>query len=113
MGQFVLQALFPARRGADGWELQNTAMGRFGVSTQYQAGHQLALGEIMAAARRTVIGQAPSAQLRGQSRHAFDGQNRLRFITHAILDVSTTQPFNKDFNRAVFGDIPKRPADWD
>src|SRR5580700_5437407 len=100
MRQLVLQPQHLAYAGTDREKLNHSAIAGLGVSTYNQASHQLALGEIMPAARGAIVGQVAGTQLHGQGGNTFDDRSRRCFVTHGILDVSNTRPFKKDFYKA-------------
>lgn len=79
--QFIFHPQSAAQRVAGGKDFEQAPVGGLEISAQNQAGHELALGEILAAGHRTVVTEMALAQGHGQSSHAF--QSRLLF-SHAL-----------------------------
>jgi len=83
---------FPQVR-ADGQQLQHPAIGGLQIRPQDQARHQLPLREIMPAARGTIVGQMPPAQLHRQFRHPLHRRFLGRFLAHPLTDAPEIKRF--------------------
>jgi hypothetical protein len=92
------QALAQIRAGRQ--QVQHPAVGGLEISPHDQTTHQLALGEIVAAARGAVVSQMSGTQLHGQFGHSL--HQRLGFLRcfHALLDTFAPSPFKKGFYKA-------------
>ena len=73
-GRKVGQLLFQPKSGAQPivscQNIKQPAISRLQVGAQNQTSHQLALSEVMPAARRSIIGQMPLSKIHGQCRDA-------------------------------------------
>jgi len=89
VGQFFVPAQALPQRGTHTQKLQHAPVGGLEIGPQNQAGHELALSEIVAAAGRAVIGQMFAAQLQGHLRHLFNHRCLALVCLHATQDAAT------------------------
>ena len=81
VGQLLLHPQFRAQRLAGFQNLDHAPIGRFQISPQHQAGHELPLRKILAAGHRAIVAQVLASQLHRQSRHA---QQPIAFLLNPL-----------------------------